>query len=137
MEHSAYQELADLLKKQNEIKDLRIEDCRISDDDAIPVIDALGNENCKVTHLVLRNNNLTAKSAEYFRQTLESGNCKLTELNLNNNKLTDVGVEYFSEALTSGKCKLTKLFLSGNELSDAAAEYLRDALKSGNCKLRI
>ena len=71
MEHSAYQELADLLEKDNKIKDLRIEDCRIKDDDAKPVIDALGNENCKVTRLVLRYNNLTAETAKYFRETLK------------------------------------------------------------------
>ena len=135
MEQSAYQGLANLLKKENKIKDLVIHNCHTSDDDAKHVIIALGNKNCKVTCLDLTRNKLTAGSTSYLRDVLKSGNCKLTELNLYSNELTDVAVEHLSEALKNDNCKLTKLFLSGKKLSDAAAEYLRDALKNYNCKL--
>ena len=51
MEYPAFRDLANLLKKDNKIEDLRIESCRISDDDVKHIIDALGNENFKVTRL--------------------------------------------------------------------------------------
>ena len=134
-EYSAYRKLANLLKKNNKIQYLRIADCRTSND-AKHVIDALGNENCKVTHLLLAYNSITTERAKNLRDALKIGeNCKLTESNPNNNKLTDVGVQYLREALASGESKLSKLFLSGNKLSDTAAKYLHDVLKSGNCKL--
>ena len=135
VEQSAYLGLATLLKKDNKIKDLVIRNCGTLDDDAKDVIDALGNENCKITRLDLTDSKLTDESAKYLKDALKSSKCKLTDLYLKNNELTDAGVMYLSEALMSGECKLTKLFLSRNELSDAGVKYLRDALKSGNCKL--
>ena len=135
MEQLAYLGLANLLKKENKIKDLVIRCCGTTDDDAKHVFDALGNENCKVTCLHLGYNVFGDESTSYLRDTLKSGNCKLTELHLDNNNLTHVAVEHLSEALKNNNCKLTKLLLSGIELTDAAARYLRDALESENCQI--
>ena len=150
IEQLGYLALANLLKKDNKIKDLVISHCRPSDDDAKNVFDALRNENCEVTRLNLSGNELTAENARYLCDTLQNSNCKITELNLSENnlrltKLKDdhksgnrnisVGAKHLGKALTSGKCQLTKLFLSDNEVSDKSAEYLCDALKSTNCKL--
>ena len=135
MEQSAFLGLANLLKKENKIKVLVIYGCFTSEDDAKHVIDALGNENCKVTNLDLSYSELTDESASHLRDALKSGNCRLTELKLKDNQLTDAAAEYLRDALKSGNCKLTDLHLDGNELTDVAAEHLTEGIINDNCKL--
>ncbi len=133
--HFVFRELAKLLLQDNDITALVMRNVGMTDEDAQHIIDALGNEDCKVTKLDIGSNALTDECVKYLGDVLKSDNCKLTELDISLNELTDKSAEYLSDALKSTKCKLTKLDINNKKLTDEGARCLRGALESGDCKL--
>ncbi|XP_072894398.1 NACHT, LRR and PYD domains-containing protein 3-like [Hemitrygon akajei] len=90
---------------------------------------ALGNPECKIQKLWLRDVGLTDSGAEDLASAL-STNPSLTELDLSNNTLGDSGVKLVFSALGNTECKVQKLELNRVGLTDSGAENLASSLST-------
>ncbi|XP_046843507.1 protein NLRC3-like [Xenia sp. Carnegie-2017] len=128
--------LREALKSENcKLSELEIRKNNIGEEGAKYLSEALKSENSKLTKLIIIGNNMGDKCAKYFSEALTSENCKLTELSLSRNELAAGGAKYLSEALKSETCKLTKLSLDYNNIGEEGAKSLSEALNCKNCKL--
>ena len=97
---------------------------------------ALTNDHCKLTELDLRECSLTEHCIPRMCEALQNESCKLTVLLLWNNNIGDKGVVMlFQDALTKEQCKLTELNLDGCELTDRCISTVSEALQDERCRL--
>ncbi|XP_072890923.1 NACHT, LRR and PYD domains-containing protein 14-like [Hemitrygon akajei] len=117
---------------------------------------ALGNPECKIQKLWLRDVGLTDSGAEDLASAL-STNPSLTELDLSNNTLGDSGVKLVFSALGNPELNrvgltdsgaenlasslstnptLTELDLSNNKLGDSGVKLVSAALRNPECKIQ-
>ncbi|XP_046842188.1 NACHT, LRR and PYD domains-containing protein 12-like [Xenia sp. Carnegie-2017] len=113
---------------------LKINSCRVNNISK-HISEALKSENCKLSKLEIRKNNIGEEGAKYLSEALKNKNCELSELDIRFNKLKDQGANLLIQATKDENCKLTKLKISGNNISKQSAESFTEALKSQNCKL--
>ena len=113
---------------------LDVSNAKFGAEGAEKIAEGLQHENCRVTNLNLRNNNIGgAKGVVHLVRALQHENCRVTDLNLRRNKIGDVGLEHLSRALQHENCRVTDLDLSGNEINAAGVEHLIRALQHENC----
>ena len=119
----------------NKLKELRMMNSSITDDDVASLCDALTHPSCKVTTLNLRGNQITDTGVTSLCDALKHPSCKVTTLNLMYNQITDTGVTSLCDALTHPSCKVTTLYLSSNQITDTGVTSLCEALKHPSCKV--
>ena len=97
---------------------------------------ALGHEHCKLTELCLGSCGLTDHCIPALVEALQDERCQLTVLILNGNEIGDAGAcMLFEKALGHEHCKLTELCLGSCGLTDHCIPALVEALQDERCGL--
>ncbi len=117
--------LARLLRRNQRIHTLDLVNTGLLDDGAVPVIEALG-DNEGLEHLYLGTNGLGPRSAEALAAVLRSTS-NLRSLFVSCNRLGDEGVAHLAAALGDNR-GLERLGLASNRLGPAAAKSLAEAV---------
>ena len=98
---------------------------------------ALQNERCKLNALSLWANGIGDEGAcVLFEEGIAQEHCKLTELNLDHNSLTDKCIPRLCMALQDERCKLTKLSLYSKQFTDDGKKMLSKIEKCYGCEAR-
>lgn len=117
--------LAELLRRNRWLHTLDLVNTGLLDDGAIPVIEALA-DNEGLRHVYLGTNGLTSKSAEALAAVLRQAH-HLESVFLSCNRLGDEGARHLADALRHDR-SLVRLGLASNRLGPAAAVALAEAL---------
>ena len=114
------------------ITNLNLDECSLTDQ-FIPILcKVLQREQCKLSVLSMRNNNIGDKGvAMLFEYGLTNKHCKLTDLNLRRCSLTDQCIPSVCNAknMQDGHCKLPLLRFFGNEFTEKGRTMLYNVMK--------
>ena len=116
---------------------LNVTACSLTDRCIPMLVEALQDERCQLTVLLLGENDIGDEGAGMlFEDALTKEHCKLTELNLSKCSLTDRCIPSLCKALQDERCQLTVLSLGHNAIGDEGVGMLfEDALTKEHCKL--
>ncbi|XP_062895876.1 NACHT, LRR and PYD domains-containing protein 3-like [Mobula hypostoma] len=126
---SSVEDLISALSTNPSLTELDLSGNKLGDSGVKLVSAALGNPECKIQKLELRDVGLTDSGAEDLVSAL-STNTSLTELDLGGNKLGDSGVKLVSAALRNRQCKIQILWLYRVGLTDSGVEDLVSAVST-------
>ncbi|XP_072892546.1 NACHT, LRR and PYD domains-containing protein 3-like [Hemitrygon akajei] len=126
---SGDEDLASALSTNPSLTELDLSENKLGDSGVKLVSAALGNPECKIQTLWLRDVGLTDSGVEDLASAL-STKPSLTDLYVSGNKLGDSGVKLVSAALGNPECKIQTLWLNKVGLTDSGAEDLASALST-------
>jgi hypothetical protein len=116
---------------------LNVTACSLTDRCIPMLVEALQDERCQLTVLLLGENDIGDEGAGMlFEDALTKEHCKLTELDLSECSLTDRCIPSLCKALQDERCKLTKLWLYINQFTGKGKTLLDDVQEYPSCKSR-
>ncbi|KAM6460073.1 NACHT, LRR and PYD domains-containing protein 12 isoform 2-T4 [Liasis olivaceus] len=120
--------LAEVLRKNENLKELALAPCEIDDKGMELLCEGLKHPNCKLEKFWLRRGLLTGSSCRNLAEVLKKKQ-SLRELYLSDSGIHDEGIQLLCEGLKHPDCKLEKLWLSSVSLSLSHGRHLAEGLK--------
>ncbi|XP_022779124.1 NACHT, LRR and PYD domains-containing protein 12-like isoform X1 [Stylophora pistillata] len=114
-------------------KRLTLDGCFLSHDGLRRICEALENEFCPITGLVMTTYPSTGKWIYTIVEMLPLSN--LLELRLCHARITDDDVVSLCEALQTAPCQVSTLDLTGNQITDSGVVSLSQALHAVTCQI--
>ena len=126
-----------LIKGPRKVAELRLLNCSLTSQCVPTLVKTLQGERCKIIKLSIRQNDIGDEGVRLLcENALTEENCKLTDLLLDNNSLTERCISHLCKALQDERCKLNVLSLSENQIGDEGACVLfEDGIRKEHCKL--
>ncbi|XP_007445164.1 ribonuclease inhibitor-like, partial [Python bivittatus] len=120
--------LAEVLRKNENLKELALAPCEIDDKGMELLCEGLKHPSCKLEKFWLRRGLLTGSSCRNLAEVLKKKQ-SLRELYLSDSGIHDEGIQLLCEGLKHPDCKLEKLWLSSVSLSLSHGRHLAEGLR--------
>eukprot|EP00768_Dysnectes_brevis_P005798 gnl/Dysnectes_brevis/4340_a5783_447.p1 GENE.gnl/Dysnectes_brevis/4340_a5783_447~~gnl/Dysnectes_brevis/4340_a5783_447.p1 ORF type:complete len:659 (+),score=81.44 gnl/Dysnectes_brevis/4340_a5783_447:30-1979(+) len=126
--------IASFLAEAGTLQHLSLDNCELTDSDAIAIISSLSSSS-PLRHLNLSSNKLSADTAEGLAQLILQGECPLKTLTLAHNQIRDRGALALVDALSHRPSSLVSLGLEHCGLGFRSGRRFLEHCKSHNCRL--